>query len=470
MLDDMKKTLFFTFLSASILQCAAVTVATTPGRLAEKLEGVAFTDRALTLTGIIGPEDYEVLRELEGVDRLDLSATRLTSTRLTPGLVEDGYWPESTVLPAYSLFASGYTEIILPQSLSEIREGALAGGRISRITIPEGVFSIGANAFYGNSALEKVSLPSALSRIGDGAFDGCAALREINLEATKVKYLPARFAANATALEALSASQIIEVGREALYGTSVSELDLSSARSVGPYALAGMKRLKKVSLKPGALIGEGVFMADAALEEVSGMPSEVAALLTADCSAFSPDKAIGEATYIGDFAFANTLADRLVLLPSLTRIGSGALAGCSDLTEIDARALAGYIPEVEKDTFGDVDVSDVHLIVAEGCENIWESHPVWGRFRIIGAADIHVATLPDESAGIMIGLHDGAVRASDVTPGIMMAVYTLEGRLALTVASEGYEVSLPLADLPDGPLVVKAIGKGGSAKTLKIIH
>ena len=64
------------------------------------------------------------------------------------------------------------------------------GGRISKdfmisadglreAVIPEGVTSIGANAFHGCSSLETVTIPKTVTSIGDGAFEDCSSLTDV---------------------------------------------------------------------------------------------------------------------------------------------------------------------------------------------------------------------------------------------------------------------------------------------------
>ena len=50
--------------------------------------------------------------------------------------------------------------------------GALTG----TVTIPEGVISIGIEAFYGCNSITRVLLPESLTEIRTGAFDGCSHL------------------------------------------------------------------------------------------------------------------------------------------------------------------------------------------------------------------------------------------------------------------------------------------------------
>ena len=50
---------------------------------------------------------------------------------------------------------------------------------IKKITISEGVTSIGVNAFYNCSALTSITIPNSVTNIGKGAFDGCEGLTSI---------------------------------------------------------------------------------------------------------------------------------------------------------------------------------------------------------------------------------------------------------------------------------------------------
>lgn len=57
----------------------------------------------------------------------------------------------------------------------------LKNQKITSVTIPNGVMSIGNSAFSGCTNLEKVNLPSSLSFIGEYAFSGSSKLSEINI-------------------------------------------------------------------------------------------------------------------------------------------------------------------------------------------------------------------------------------------------------------------------------------------------
>ena len=59
-----------------------------------------------------------------------------------------------------------------PGKLKAIGKGAFSGCALTQITLPEGLKTIGAEAFSGNAALNCVRLPASLLSIGDKAFSG----------------------------------------------------------------------------------------------------------------------------------------------------------------------------------------------------------------------------------------------------------------------------------------------------------
>ena len=64
------------------------------------------------------------------------------------------------------------TSVTLPESLQSIGANAFCGCPLTSVTLPEGLQSIGANAFRG-CPLTCVTLPESLQSIGADAFSGC---------------------------------------------------------------------------------------------------------------------------------------------------------------------------------------------------------------------------------------------------------------------------------------------------------
>ena len=74
------------------------------------------------------------------------------------------------------------TKVILPNSLSQISEGAFKGcSNLSQIRIPFGVEIIGYSAFYNCDALTSVSIPDSVVSIENSAFSCCSELTDVVL-------------------------------------------------------------------------------------------------------------------------------------------------------------------------------------------------------------------------------------------------------------------------------------------------
>ncbi len=79
--------------------------------------------------------------------------------------------PETVGFIAIEAFCgTGLTEIDIPQSVSEIGDGAFyETGVLERVTLHKGIKKIGTSSFE-NSGLKEINLPDGLEKIGDSAF------------------------------------------------------------------------------------------------------------------------------------------------------------------------------------------------------------------------------------------------------------------------------------------------------------
>ncbi len=71
--------------------------------------------------------------------------------------------------------------VLLPEGVTEIKEGAFRRSGITAIKIPGSVTTIGNGAFLGCEKLENIAFSEGLSAIGASAFQSCLALKELNL-------------------------------------------------------------------------------------------------------------------------------------------------------------------------------------------------------------------------------------------------------------------------------------------------
>ena len=91
------------------------------------------------------------------------------------GEISIGVWDDDT-LP-FRL-----RDVVLPNTLRCIWNGAFKNCRIEDLVIPEGCMRIGNRAFDGSPSLRRIAIPKTMESIGDHAFRNCGKLEEIIIE------------------------------------------------------------------------------------------------------------------------------------------------------------------------------------------------------------------------------------------------------------------------------------------------
>lgn len=196
--------------------------------------------------------------------------------------------------------------------------------KLTWITLPDGLETIGEFAFHGCSSLRECSIPESVQIIGDSAFEDCA-LEEISLpRITRI----GNCAFSGCSLDYIDlGSSLISIGDRAFYCKEGEEEhpDIlwmtipSTIETIGEYAFSGLG-VKYVEFSSSYLdvISTGMFANCRALQTVSDLPSSI--------------------TEIRPYAFANcsSLYSDLGLkyMNILTNISAGAFSGCTQQVNI----------------------------------------------------------------------------------------------------------------------------------------
>ena len=132
---------------------------------------------------------------------------------------------------------SSLASVTIPNSVTNIGDGAFKCSGITNITIPDSVTSIGDGAFEW-SGITNITIPDSVTNIGICTFFFCKKLNFVSIP-----------------------NSVTSIGSEAFYGTSLTSIKIpDSVTSIGDSAFAGCENLKNIAIGSGVLsIGEKAF-------------------------------------------------------------------------------------------------------------------------------------------------------------------------------------------------------------------
>lgn len=288
------RNLFFTLLLAALtsLGLHALTVNNTAGSLSQRVSDTQITQ--LTVTGTMDARDFlfitEQLPELAVVDLSQVTIVAYNGSKALYGTI--------------TAYAAG-----------EVPRTAFFGKKLTSVTLPTGIQSIGFAAFAGCDQLKSVTLPSSLVYLSDYAFSGTG-LTSVTLP-----------------------SSVIDMGKGVFSRCESMTSAVINSRIVGDFAFLGDIKLSNVSLGAGVqYIMRGAFNGCKLLKGLNIDPAT--SLSRIDEEAFINSglesiniKSMAVGT-IGDWAFAQTKLSSLDLSDGMTDLGAGALAHNPLLTTV----------------------------------------------------------------------------------------------------------------------------------------
>ena len=94
-----------------------------------------------------------------------------------------------TIIKNYAFYGWDGTSITIPDSVTSIGDGAFGGcSNLTSITIPDSVTSIGDDAFWYCESLTSITIPDSVTSIGGAAFYECTSLTSITFQGTKAQW------------------------------------------------------------------------------------------------------------------------------------------------------------------------------------------------------------------------------------------------------------------------------------------
>lgn len=436
----------------------------------------------LKVRGSVSGADLEALRDhARALRSLDLGEARIEPG--TPLKASAGYSvpQHADVLPAGSLCGLQATEIVLPSTLTEIGEMALANAAVTSITIPASVTRIADYAFHG-SGLRTFLMPATVRSIGKGVFARCLALEDMNLSLLPMDNLPAETLMGCTALrKVVLPNTASTIGARALQGTSSLEsishytiryldtaalegcglrmLEATWLREAGAYSLAFMPNLRSIDISGNKVVLEkGALAGNTSLSEtaVTAPGHSLPALAFAGTPGADFSDAVISAPEIGDYALRGNRSAGLTLGASVRSIGRGVTDGMTALRDIDATALYDDIPAATDESFGSIDRSGVKLTVAEGKKDAWKAAPGWNGFNIVELAGIDTPAADTATGGISMTLSAGILTVAAPSDITRVDIHDASGLRIKSVSPGSESAAIDMNDLPAGVYVATA--------------
>lgn len=173
---------------------------------------------------------------------------------------------------AKNLYLNGtlVTELVVPETVKELKESALFGcTSITRVVLPEGFEKIGSFAFCGCTALESITLPEGIKKIDAYTFSGCTALKEITIPGSVEIIGMAAF--NASGIEKINFNEgLLEIDDRAfVFCSSLQRVVLPEGLEViGDSAFSCCTSLKEIILPSTLVKIEKFAFENTAIEEM----------------------------------------------------------------------------------------------------------------------------------------------------------------------------------------------------------
>ena len=220
------------------------------------------------------------------------------------------------------------TSVVIPKNVSRIGSDAFEGcTSLSQITLQEGLKEIGANAFLDCGALRSIIIPEGVTTIGEDAFANCR-LTEISLpRSLKTIGDNGVFQGNKFLTSVTIYGGVERIGSYAFDGcTSLSQVTLHEGiTTIGKFAFQNCSSLRSITLPEGVTTIEGGAFYNCDLRDIS-LPQSLTIVNDAI-------RLLTNGPWYG--AFANNPNLTTIVIPNnVTHIGSYTFSGCHSLKNI----------------------------------------------------------------------------------------------------------------------------------------
>lgn len=233
------------------------------------------------------------------------------------------------------------TSITIPESVTIIESAAFAHcSNMVSISIPKSVAEIGSSAFAGCNSLISVIIPEGVDEISSSTFAYCPKLISVILPKSLVRINYGAFKDCRSLASINIPENLAEIGDSAFKNCSeLTSINIPiSVTAIGREAFYNCGDLKNISIPQSvSSIGYGAFEGCKSLSQIT-IPngvSEIEPRTFCKCSALNEMTIPVGVTSIGESAFEQCASLTKVTIPeSVSKIGKAAFHGCASLSSI----------------------------------------------------------------------------------------------------------------------------------------
>lgn len=239
--------------------------------------------------------------------------------------------PDSVTVIGYRAFYDCWnlSNILIPDSVTDIYKGAFSSCGITNAVIPDGVTKIEASVFHYCPKLTSVTIPDSVTEIGDSAFNSCESLTTIELPDSIISIGDYAFESCGKLAHITLPDSLQSIGEYAFaWCNSIENITLpENVKAIGDFAFCSCDNLAKITVDES----NAYFSND---EYGVLFNKDKTSLVFCPCN-FETYTIPNGVTEICNSAFAGCEKLKNVIIPdSVTAIGESAFYYCPELKSI----------------------------------------------------------------------------------------------------------------------------------------
>ena len=299
------------------------------------------------------------------------------------------------------LYCDRLKNITIPENVKSVGDGAFKGCKsLESVTIPNGVTCIDFNTFYNCSSLENITIPGSVTSIGHSAFSGCSNLKSIAIPESVTEIFYSAFSNCSSLTDINIPNNVTIIDSHTFYKcTSLKNIKIpEKVTDIDFSAFEGCKSLENITI-PASVTGidNRAFLGCTSLDSITVDPQN---------KEYSSENGVlfDKTKEIIVFYPAGKTSKEYIIPNTVTRILDNVFYGSSSLTSI---VIPEYVGEIGKYAF-------------YGCSNlasivIPDAVDVMGECAFYGCSNLTSITLSSRLSGISDGVFGDCSSLTNIT-------------------------------------------------------